>query len=128
MDRVTLNMASMIDATFLLLAYFLVTTALRQPEDRLSPTLQTRSESGPPSDLQPQVVEVRAIEGEPGYQLGDRTFRDRDSLAEALGSLPREAGVFVRVGDDVATGFAVAAVQAARDAGFQQVTYVPAKP
>jgi biopolymer transport protein ExbD len=37
---VTLNLASMIDLTFLLLIYFMVTTVLARPEDRLSPTLQ----------------------------------------------------------------------------------------
>ena len=52
-QTVTLNLASMIDVTFLLLLYFLVTTVLASPEDRLSPALQTRSENaaGPTSAI-----------------------------------------------------------------------------
>src|SRR5690606_41534405 len=77
-DRVTLNMASFIDATFLLLAYFLVTTSLTMPEDRLSPTLQTRSpEAGQASDFQMQKVDVLRIDGEPVYRLSSRVLRDR---------------------------------------------------
>ena len=43
----------MIDVTFLLLLYFLVTTVLSLPEDRLSPTLQSSADSsaGPTSDF-----------------------------------------------------------------------------
>ena len=38
-----LNLASMIDVTFLLLAYFMVAMVLEQNEDHLSPTLQTQA-------------------------------------------------------------------------------------
>ena len=48
-------------------------------------------------------------------------------LAKALANLPKTAGVFIRVSNQVPVGFAVAAIQAARDAGFDQVTYVPAQ-
>ncbi|MCZ6834687.1 MAG: biopolymer transporter ExbD [Planctomycetota bacterium] len=128
-DRITLNLASMIDVTFLLLIYFLVTTVLAKQEDRLSPTLQTESESasGELSDFQPQIVKVMNIDGAPGYQLGPNVFRTKEDLARTLGGLPKTAGVFIHVHNDLPVGFAVAAIQAARDAGFDQVTYVPAK-
>lgn len=127
-DRVTLNMASFIDATFLLLAYFLVTTSLTMPEDRLSPTLQTRSpEAGQASDFQMQKVDVMRIDGEPAYRLSSRVLRDRTELRDALEPLPKDAGVFILVHDEVPVGFAVAAIQVARDMGFDQVTYVPAR-
>ena len=53
LDRITLNLASMIDVTFLLLIYFMVTMVLRDQEDHLSPTLQTESEAavGEASDI-----------------------------------------------------------------------------
>ena len=53
----------MIDVTFLLLLYFMVTTVLAKPEDRLSPTLQTQRDSAvsSASDFQPQIVEVMRI-------------------------------------------------------------------
>lgn len=128
-SRITLNLASMIDVTFLLLIYFMVTMVLTTTEDRLSPTLQTQQEnaSGAASDFQPQVVEVRLLDGAPAYRMGTRIFRDRAALLAAVQPLPKEPGLFVNVFDQVPVGFAVAAMQVARDAGFEQVTYVPAR-
>jgi biopolymer transport protein ExbD len=127
-DKVTLNMASMIDATFLLLSYFLVTTAMSKPEDRLSPMLQTQSrEAGQASDFQPQRLEVAAIDGQPSYQLATRVLRSREELHDALTPLPKDAGLFVLVHRGVDVGFAVSAMQVAHDVGFTKVTYVPAK-
>lgn len=128
-ERITLNLASMIDVTFLLLIYFMVTTVLAKQEDRLSPTLQTESESpsGEQSDFQPQIVKVMNVNGQPVYQLGPNLHREARELRDALAGLPKTAGVFVHVHDRVSVGFAVSAIQAARDAGFDQVTYVPAE-
>lgn len=128
-ERITLNLASMIDVTFLLLVYFMLVTVIANQEDKLSPTLQTEQEdaSGQSSDFTPQIVEVIVLEGSPAYRLGARVMRDRATLVDAIGKLPKDQGVFVRVADNVDVGFAVAAVQACRDVGFEQVTYVPAK-
>ncbi len=127
LDRITLNLASMIDVTFLLLIYFLVTTVLARNEDRLTPNLQTQQEdaSGQISDFQPQVVKVLLVNEQPVYQIGTRSFSDRDSLQTALRDLPKTEGVFINVSDKVDVGFAVTAMQVARDVGFEQVTYVP---
>lgn len=128
-ERITLNLASMIDVTFLLLIYFMVTTVLAKQEDRLSPTLQTEqdSASGEWSDFQPQIVKVAVVEGTPAYLLGPSVYRQKQPLGEALRRLPKAAGVFIHVENGIPVGFAVSAIQAARDAGFDQVTYVPAK-
>ena len=128
-DRVTINLASMIDVSFLLLFYFMVATMLEDREKRLSTALQTQSPASvkKTSDFQSQNIEVRMIDEAPAYRLGSRVLHDKRELAAALDPLPKSAGVFVRVFDDVPVGFAVAAVQVARDAGFEQVTYVPAK-
>ncbi|MHC4106563.1 MAG: ExbD/TolR family protein [Planctomycetota bacterium] len=128
LERITLNLASMIDVTFLLLIYFMVSTVLARPEDRLSPTLQTEREAieAGMSDFQPQIVEVLVVDGAPAYRVGARVLRTRAELVEVLGGLPKTVGVFVKVFDQVSVGFAVVAVQTARDAGFEQVTYVPA--
>lgn len=119
----------MIDVTFLLLLYFLVTTVLARPEDRLSPSLQTRSESaaGPTSDYQPQIVDVLLVDGEPAFRLGARLFRDKASLTAALKPLPKSAGLFVHVFDEAPVGAVAAAFQAGKDVGFEQVTYVAAE-
>jgi biopolymer transport protein ExbD len=119
----------MIDVTFLLLLYFLVTTVLAKPEDRLSPALQTRSENaaGPTADFQPQIVEVLMLDGAAAWRLGTEVFRDKWTLTEALRPLHKPGGLFVKVFDQAPVGAAAAALQAGRDAGFEQVTYVPAE-
>lgn len=128
-DRVTLELASMIDVTFLLLIFFLVSTVLADPEDRLRPTLQTQRESasGSMSDFQPQIIRVLALDGGPAYKLGSNVYRKRAALADAIARFPTDLGVFVEVDDGVPVGFAVAAIQVARDAGFDKVTYVPSR-
>ena len=127
-ERLTLNMASMIDCTFLLLAYFLLTMVVLQPEDQLAPNLRAdrTAASGASSDFQPQIVDVQLRESGPVFLLGDRVFQDRDALTVALVDLPKETGLFVRVHPGPTVGAAAAAMQAGRDAGFETVTYVPA--
>lgn len=126
-DRLALNLASMIDVTFLLLVYFIVSTVMARPEDQLTSSIQTRDSvtSGAEVDYQPQVIEVVQLEGRPTYIIGDRMLHDLPSLTRVLQDLPKEIGVFVRVSPGIPVEFALAAVQSARDAGFQQVTYVP---
>jgi biopolymer transport protein ExbD len=126
-ERITVNLASMIDVSFILLFYFLTATMLREEENRLSAGLQTISANAAAAgDFQSQIIEVRVVDGAAAYQLGTRVLRTRAELTEALDGLPRQAGVFVKVFESVPVGFAVAAVQTAHDAGFEQVTYVPA--
>ena len=125
--RLALNMASMIDCTFLLLAYFLLTIVVLEPEDQLASNLQPdrTSAAGSNSDFQPQIIDVELVDSQPGYRLGSRLFRDPDSLRQALEQLQRDSGLFVRVHPGPDVGFAASAMQAGRDAGFTSVTYVP---
>jgi biopolymer transport protein ExbD len=126
-ERLSINLTSMIDVTFLLLVYFLVSTVLARPEDLLTSSIQTRDadSAGAEIDFQPQIIEVIRLDGAPMYRLAGRTFVDAGSLVDVLSDLPRDIGIFVRVHRDVPVGFALAAVQSTRDAGFEQVTYVP---
>jgi len=119
----------MIDVTFLLLLYFLVTTVLSLPEDRLSPTLQSTAETsaGPASDFQPQIVEVRLLNGTPAYLLGTEVFRNRSDLTSALEPMHKPSGLLVKVFDEVSVAAAATAIQAGRDAGFERLTYVAAE-
>jgi len=122
--RITLSVAAMIDATFLLLCYFLFTTAAGRTEDRLTPQLGG-GRGASAGDLAPQIVEVRREDASDIFELGTRRFTERDRLAEALRALPREPGLFVRVHPGPSVAAAAAAMQAAHDAGFERVTYVP---
>ena len=125
----TLNMSSMIDVTFLLLIYFILTTVFSPPEDQLTPALKVEQGSASEeTDLEPQIVSVTSIGSQQVYQIGDQTIPDRSQLAMILVRLPNDPGIIIRVDDAVTVGFAIAAVQEARDAGFERVTYVPVSP
>jgi hypothetical protein len=61
------------------------------------------------------------------FRLGSTDHATREGLAIALKALPQDRGLFVRVYAGVDVGSAAAAIQVARDTGFEAVTYVPAK-
>lgn len=125
---VVINLASMIDVSFLLLFYFMVASMLGDRETRLSTNLQTQSGgSGSVGDFQTQNIEVRMVDAAPAYVVGTNVCRGREQLLAVLAPLPKSAGAFVKVSDDVNVGFAVTAVQTAHDAGFDKVTYVPSR-
>lgn len=125
-NRITLNLASMIDVTFLLLLYFMVTMVLATPEDRLSSALHARTEpaSGAATDFQAQIVDVGIFGGKPGYRLGARVFLNKASLQTALEQLNKATGLFIRVSDEPSVEFMIAAFQSGHDAGFEKITYV----
>lgn len=123
-----MEMTPMIDVIFLLLIYFFLSTTYRPPESRLSPALQAeRVQGGSRADFTPQIVDVGLFDGRPGFQIGEQRVFDRVSLTRLLERLPKEGGVFVRGGNDVEASWAIEALQAAADAGFLKVTYVPTK-
>ena len=124
-----LNLSSMIDVTFLLLIYFIVTTVIATPEDLLKVALKVEQSSTVTVDhFEPQIILVTTINNQYVYQMGDRSFTDRIQLAEFLEALPKEPGVIIRVTNFVPVSFVVTAIQEARNAGFEKVTYVPVLP
>ena len=126
MSPTTVSMSSMIDVTFLLLIYFIVTTVFSPPEDQLTPALKVEQGSAvKEDDLEPQIVTVTTRDSQQVYQIGGQTISDRVQLASILNRLPNGPGVIIRVDNNVTVGFAIAAVQEARNAGFERVTYVP---
>lgn len=123
-----LEVTAMIDIIFLLLIYFILSTTYEPPESQLTPALQVQHDgAGRASELTPQVVEVTMIDRLPGFRLGSHVIRDQDELTGILRQLPKAQGVIIRGHDAVATEWATSALQAARDAGFVRVTYVPAR-
>ena len=122
-------MSSMIDVTFLLLIYFLVTTVLTPPEDELNPALQVQEGAGESTDeLEPQIVEVIKRGNDEIYIIGSQAIASRVALSEVLSKLPHEPGLIVKVNGTTSVAFALAAIQEARNAGFEKVTYVPTNP
>ncbi len=123
-----LQLTSMIDIIFLLLIYFILSTTYEPPESQLTPGLQTqRDASGRSSELTPQVVDVLEIDGTPSFRLGARVMTSQSDLTDLLEQLPKDVGVIVRGAGNVPVHAATDALQAARDAGFVKVTYVPAR-
>lgn len=126
-EKVRLPLVALIDVVFFLLIYFVTAGTLAGEEAQLPSALRTESQ-GRGSDLSPQVLFVEP--GAPGrarFRIGERTMDTREALTAVLRQLPRENGVIVRVSSGVTVEAAAAALQATRDAGFQKVSYVPAR-
>lgn len=123
---ISLNMTSMIDATFLLLAYFIFTTVSGDQESQLMADVSASRVGTGASALSPQIIDVESDSGGAVFRIGSRNIRERKDLAAVLKQLPHDIGIVVRVhsGPDVAA--VAAAMQAAQDAGFEKVTYVTA--
>jgi biopolymer transport protein ExbD len=125
--RVELAMTSMIDVVFLLLIFFMVTTAWVRAERQLDPALRVENRSAAAaSDLQPAMVEVVRSGGVAVYRLGLREVTTAAELETLLQQFENKSdGAFVRVADDVPFGMAAAAIQACKSASFVPVSYVP---
>jgi len=115
----------MIDVVFLLLIFFLVTANFAQDEHKLPATLQTEGGGVRSSDLQPQILQIRMQGVEPIFIMGDVAVRGGDSLEALLKNLPKDPGVAIKSDPDVPISAIAAALQAARNAGFQKRSYVP---
>jgi len=128
-DRVEIPLASMIDVTFLLLIYFMLTYASAMKEDHLDPSIQTApdSTSGGAGDFVPQRVVVSLVGGRPAWQVGATAADTRAELAGLLRQLRTDEPLTIEVHNGIHAEHAVAALQVAHDAGFRKVTYVAAK-
>jgi biopolymer transport protein ExbD len=122
--RPLINMTSMIDATFLLLSFFLVTTAMQRMEGKLTGALDTTAAGK--GDLQAVVVEVDGAPGAVEFRVAGRTLADAAALRELLQPLPKEPGVAVRMRNGPSVADAAAVLQLVRDAGFERVSYAAA--
>ncbi|MDA1007927.1 MAG: biopolymer transporter ExbD [Planctomycetota bacterium] len=123
-----LNLTSMIDATFLLLSYFIFTTGTGHPESELSAQLRMQSQRMAGTGLlESQVVDVLPDGPRAVFRLGVMNYTNQSALRDALKGLPHDPGLLVRVHAGTVVSDVAAAMQAAGDAGFKQVSYVPAE-
>lgn len=120
-----LPLTSMIDVVFLLLVFFLVTANFAQKESKLPAALQTEGGGVRSSDLQPQIVQISVMNGQPIYTIGQVQCVDRATLESVLQQLPRDAGVAIKAEPDVPVQAIATALQAARNSGFSRRSYVP---
>jgi biopolymer transport protein ExbD len=130
-SKIELSMTSMIDVVFLLLIYFMITTAYVKPEKHLHSGIKIdeRSSTSATSDLEPAIVEVRRSGDRFVYKIGGRELTTQDELASLLRQFPNKFdGAFVRVSGDVPFQMAAAAIQACKSADFVSVSYIPLEP
>jgi len=120
-----LPLIALIDVILFLLMYFLFAGNLESEERELAAALAAERATASTSALAPQVVEVVRLGGAEVYRLGARVIEGKSALAELIAALPKEPGLVVRADDGVSVGAVAAATQAARDAGFEKITYQP---
>lgn len=122
-----LHLIAMIDVVLFILLYFMLSSSFAATETTLDAALGVEGRGGKGSNLQPQVVMVEVKDGAAVFVIGERTVKDRAGLESVLKVLPKEQGVFVKVTGSVPVEAAAAALQAATDAGFKKISYVPTK-
>ena len=123
-----LNMTPMIDCVFLLLIFFMTTASFVETERELNPAIKVqRASAKAAGDFQPAVIDV--VKGSGGrlvYRVGGREIGTQQELTQVLKQFDNKIqGAFVRVSDDAIFDLPAAAIQAAKDAGFPFVSYVP---
>ena len=123
-----LNMTPMIDCVFLLLIFFMTTASFVETERELNPAIKVqRASAKAAGDFQPAVIDVvRGSGGRFVYRVGGREIGTQQELTQVLKQFDNKIqGAFVRVSDDAIFDLPAAAIQAAKDAGFPFVSYVP---
>ena len=123
-----LNMTPMIDCVFLLLIFFMTTASFVETERELNPAIKVqRASAKAAGDFQPAVIDVvRGTGGLFVYKVGGREIATQQELTQVLRQFDNKVqGAFVRVSDDAIFDLPAAAIQAAKDAGFPFVSYVP---
>ncbi|MFO0832807.1 MAG: biopolymer transporter ExbD [Phycisphaerales bacterium] len=128
-EDLRLPLIALIDVVLFLLFYFIIAGTMAGVESELPSALGTsRGGSGQSSSLQPQVLSIVWVTGTDShaeYKMGQRTMRERRTLQNVLGALPKDVGIIIRPSPDVPVEATAAAIQAARDAGFRRISYAP---
>lgn len=127
-----LPLVALIDVVLFLLMYFMLATDFSGDSATLASTLKAESRPGgagaSSNALISQMLSVEpAAAGTWVYVLGQRRILSRAELVEVLKALPKETGLVVKASPLVPIAAAAAALQAARDAGFTKVSYVPSR-
>lgn len=127
LERVRLPLVAFIDVVLFLLMYFIFAGSLSDEESQLAASLKTDKPSQSTSDLAPLVLHVEPVGPAFRFRLGERSAGDQASLVSILKQLPKRDGIIVRVRGEVPVDAAAIALQAASDAGFDKVSYVPGR-
>ena len=120
-----LPLTSMIDVVFLLLIFFIVTANFAKDEHKLPATLVTDGGGVQSNDLQPQIIQIKLQAGRPVFVMGEVVIQSGKSLELFLRDLPKDPGIAIKSDSDVPISAIAAALQAARNSGFQKRSYIP---
>lgn len=125
---VELQMTSMIDVTFLLLIFFMITASFTKTERELDPQMKVNKQAPTTKQSQVEPAIIDLVKTETGFamKLGGREFTTVPELSTVLRQLDNKGdGAFVRVPPDAPFELAASAIQACKTAGFPFVSYVP---
>jgi len=110
-NRAVVRIAGLVDLVFLLLAFFLVTTALMERESRVATSLGVRGGE------QQVVPPVQVLVETGGWRVGDRVITTAQGLREVLRALPTGPGIVIKPARGVSAGAVIATIREARAAG-----------
>ncbi|MBX3380579.1 MAG: biopolymer transporter ExbD [Phycisphaeraceae bacterium] len=121
-----LSLVAFIDIVLFLLLYLMLAGTLTPPESRISAGLERpAAASAKAPDLPPVFLSVVRSGSSVVFRIGQREVPNFDSVVLALSQSPKQGGVIVRSDPNALVGDVAAAMQAAKDAGFDRVSYAP---
>ena len=118
----------MIDVTFLLLIFFMITSSFTKTERELDPQMKVNKQAptSRSSQLEPAIIDLVKTENGFVMRLGGRDFTTVPEMVPVLRQLDNKGdGAFVRVPPEAPFDLAATAIQACKTAGFPFVSYVP---
>ncbi|MBX3389757.1 MAG: biopolymer transporter ExbD [Phycisphaeraceae bacterium] len=121
-----LSLVAFIDIVLFLLLYLMLAGTLTAPESRISAGLEKAAAPGAKApDLPPVSLRVARAGSSVVFRIGQRDLPSFDALVVALAQSPKQGGLIVRSDANTFVGDIAAAMQAAKDAGFDRVSYAP---
>ncbi|MGH7245147.1 MAG: biopolymer transporter ExbD [Phycisphaerales bacterium] len=121
-----LSLVAFIDIVLFLLLYLMLAGTLAPPESRLSAGLEKAAAAGGKApDLPPVSLKVFRNGESVVFRIGQREIPSFGAVVLALSESPKQGGVIVRSDAGALVGDVAAAMQAAKDAGFDRVSYAP---
>jgi biopolymer transport protein ExbD len=132
LDPATLRLPliALIDVVLFLLLYFMIAGTLASEEASLGAAVRTQAASGvkgSSGEISTFTLTIELVEKTPVFRLGSRNFKDQAALSGVLAQLNKSGGVIVRAAPDVPVWAIAGAIQAAKDAGFSRVSFVPTR-
>lgn len=121
-----LALVAFIDIVLFLLLYLMLAGTLAAPESRISAGLEKPAAAGGAApDLPPVSLKVLRSGDSVVFRIGQRSVSSVDAVVLALSESPKQGGIIVRSDANALVGDVAAAMQAAKDAGFERVSYAP---